>query len=115
MLPQLGVGGLTPTPRKENADSRTIAVPRPAETATIRYTINGRARVLSAKVDHDWADPEAVAAFARDLETTIGDGRHFWAADNGQASVLFFLTDAEADKVNSLRTDVLVRLRYVAD
>lgn len=86
-----------------------------AETATIRYTINGRARVLSAKVDHDWADPEAVAAFARDLETTIGDGRHFWAADNGQASVLFFLTDAEADKVNSLRTDVLVRLRYVAD
>jgi hypothetical protein len=84
-----------------------------AETCEIKYTINGQARTLSARVDNDWADPEAAAAFVRDLETTIGDGRQFWAADNGQASVLFFLTHAEAAKVNSLRKDVLVR--YVAD
>jgi len=84
-----------------------------AEACEIRYTINGRQRVLTAKVDNDWADYEAVAAFARDVETTIGDGRHFWGADNGQAVILFFLTDAEAAKVNALRTETLVR--YATD
>lgn len=84
-----------------------------AETAEIKYTLQGRQRALKAKVDNDWADPEAVAAFMRDLETAIGDGRRFWAADNGQASVLFFVTDAEAAKVNALRHDILVR--YAAD
>lgn len=79
-----------------------------AETCEIRYTINGQGRTLSARIDNDWADPKAVAAFVRDLQTAIGDGRRFWAADNGQASVLFFLTDAEAARVNSLRKDVLV-------
>lgn len=84
-----------------------------AEACEIRYTINGRERVLSAKVDNDWADYEAVAAFARDVETNIGDGRHFWGADNGQAVILFFLTDAEAAKVNALRPETLVR--YATD
>jgi hypothetical protein len=80
-----------------------------AKVCEIRYTMGGRASVLKAKVGDDWADPEAVAAFVRDVETTIGDGRHFWAADNGQASVLFFLTDAEAARVNELRSDILMR------
>jgi hypothetical protein len=84
-----------------------------AEACEIRYTINGRQRVLAANVDNDWADYEAVAAFARDVETTIGDGRHFWGADNGQAVILFFLTDAEAAKINALRPETCVR--YVAD
>jgi hypothetical protein len=80
-----------------------------AETCEIRYTLNGRQKVLRARVESDWADPEAVAAFVRDIEAAIADGRHFWAADNGQASVLFFVTDAEAAKVNALREDILVR------
>lgn len=79
-----------------------------AEACVIRYTINGQARTLSARIDNDWADPDAVAAFVRDLQATIGDGRRFWAADNGQASVLFFLTDSEAAQVNSLRPDALI-------
>lgn len=80
-----------------------------AESCEIRYTINGRERVLNAKVDSDWADPEAVGAFVRDIEATIGDGRHFWACDNGQASILFFLTGTEASKINALRDNVLTR------
>jgi hypothetical protein len=84
-----------------------------AEACEIRYTINGRQRVLAANVDNDWADHEAVTAFARDVETTIGDGRHFWGADNGQAVILFFLTAAEAAKINALRPGTFVR--YVAD
>ena len=82
------------------------------ETCEIRYTIDGRERVLSAKINNDWADPEAVAAFVRDLEVAIDDGRHFWAADNGQTSILFFITDVEALKINALRAGVLER--YVA-
>lgn len=82
------------------------------ETATIRYRIGGQPRVLKARVDNDWADPAVVAAFLRDLEQAIGDGRRFWAADNGQASVLFFLTDAEAARINSLRPGLLEH--YVA-
>ena len=81
-----------------------------AETCEIRYSIRGRKRVLTARIDHDWADPEAMGAFFRDIEGELADGRHFWAADNGQSSVLFFLTDAEAAKVNAQREDVLVRL-----
>ena len=84
-----------------------------AKACVIRYSINGRQRVLQARIDNDWADPEAVASFVRDIESTIADGRRFWAADNGQASILFFLTDAEAGKVNALRKDVL--MRYVRD
>lgn len=80
-----------------------------AGTATIRYTINGSARVLRAAVDNDWVDPEAVAAFVKDIEAAVGDGRRFWAADNGQASVLFFITEDEANKVNALRPGILER------
>lgn len=80
-----------------------------AETAEIKYVIAGRARTITARVDNDWADPKALAAFLADIEDAIGDGRRFWAADNGQASILFFLTDAEAATVNALRADVLVR------
>lgn len=80
-----------------------------AETAEIKYVIAGRPRTIRARVNGDWADPEAVAAFLTDIEDAIGDGRRFWAADNGQAAILFFLTDAEVAKVNALREDVLVR------
>lgn len=83
------------------------------KTAEIRYLIDGRQRVLKARVDNDWADPEAVTAFVRDIETAIADDRRFWAADNGQASVLFFLTGAEAARINALRKGILER--YVAD
>ncbi len=82
------------------------------ETARITYTMNGRPRTIIARINNDWADPDALAAFMSDIETTIADGRHFWAADNGQAAVLFFLTDSEAARINALRDDILQR--YVA-
>jgi hypothetical protein len=84
-----------------------------ARTCEIRYAINGSQKVLTARVDSDWVDPKAAAAFMRDIERTVADGRHFWAADNGQASILFFLTDAEAAGVNALREDTLSR--YTSD
>lgn len=74
-----------------------------ADDCEIRYTINARRSVLKARVDNDWADPDAVSAFIHDVEAAIGDGRHFWAGENGQASVLLFLTGAEAAQLNALR------------
>lgn len=78
-----------------------------AASCEIRYSIGGRERVLTARVDDDWVDPDATASFVRDVEAAIGDGRRFWAADNGQASVLFFLTESEATQINALRGDCL--------
>lgn len=80
-----------------------------APTAEIKYAINGRRRVLKAKVNDDWADPEAVTAFVKDVEVGTGDHRRFWAADNGQSSVLFFITGAEATAINALRAGILER------
>jgi hypothetical protein len=80
-----------------------------AETAAIRYTVMGQARTLRARVDNDWADPEAVEAFVRDLEAAAKGAPRFWAADNGQASVLFFITKAEAAKINALSPGILQR------
>jgi hypothetical protein len=80
-----------------------------AETAQIRYVLKGQPREITARVDNDWADPQAVTAFLRDIESAVGDDRRFWAADNGQASVLFFITDAEAAAINELRPDTLMR------
>lgn len=79
------------------------------DACEIRYKLQGREKSLSARVDNDWADPKAVAAFMLDLESAIGDGQRFWAADNGQSSVLFFVHDAEAAKINALRERVLQR------
>lgn len=80
-----------------------------ADTCTITFSINGQRTEIEARIDNDWADPRAVAEFVLCLEAAIRDGRRFWAADNGQSSILFFLTDTEAAKINALRPEILVR------
>lgn len=80
-----------------------------AGTARIKYTVNGRARVLKAVVADDWADPEAVTAFVKDVEAAVGDDRRFWASDNGQSSTLFFISEGEAAKINALSPGILER------
>lgn len=80
-----------------------------APTATVTYTVAGKRKSLEAEVDNDWADPEAVQTIARDIEAALGDGRAYWAADNGQAVILFFISDEAAAKVNALKNGVLTR------
>lgn len=80
-----------------------------APTATVTYTIGGRQKSIEAEINNDWADPEAVQTIARDVETAIGDGRTYWAADNGQAVILFFITPETAAKVNALKNGALSR------
>ena len=80
-----------------------------ADTCTIAYSINGQRTKIEARINNDWADPRAIARFVEGLEAAIGDGRRFWAADNGQSAILFFLTDTEAAKINALRPEILER------
>jgi predicted transcriptional regulator len=80
-----------------------------APTATVTCTIGGKRRTLEAQMENDWADPEAVQTIARDIEAAVGDGRTYWAADNGQAVILFFISGETAAKVNALTNGALTR------
>ena len=78
-----------------------------APAATITYTIGGARRSVEAAINDDWADAEAVHRIAEDITNAIGDGRKYWAADNGQAVILFFINDETAAKVNALTKGAL--------
>jgi hypothetical protein len=81
-----------------------------AQQAWLEYTIDGHRRRLEPKVDTDWADADAVLEIMGDLERG-GGGRRFYAKDNGQAQVLFFLDEATACRLNELTGGALSRAR----
>ncbi|MCP3895875.1 MAG: hypothetical protein GY706_14790 [Bacteroides sp.] len=72
--------------------------------AWLSYKFNGEPRKYGIKIDNDWADPEVVMAIMKDLERP---GYRFYAKDNGQASIWFFLDDATAKKLNELSENAL--------
>ncbi len=72
--------------------------------AWLSYKFNGELRKYGIKIDNDWADPEVVMAIMKDLEKP---GYRFYAKDNGQASIWFFLDDATAKKLNELSGNAL--------
>ena len=74
-----------------------------ARIARVSYVLGGREVHKELRFEDDWADPFFVAELADDIESTIGDGRRFWAADNGQASVLIFCNEETAKALNALR------------
>ncbi|KAA1257245.1 hypothetical protein LF1_53940 [Rubripirellula obstinata] len=78
-----------------------------AGTASLAYTINGTLRQLQPVVDNDWADHATINTVLSDFET---DDWHFYGIDNGQSTILYFLTDETAAKLNSLAGDVAVRM-----
>ncbi|MFI6638239.1 hypothetical protein [Streptomyces sp. NPDC050504] len=76
-----------------------------AEEAWIEYRAGGRERRWDIEVRDDWADLMTVGYVMDDLE---GDGHRFYARRNGQAMTLYFLTEAEADRLNGLVGERLV-------
>jgi len=74
------------------------------ETAWLKYIINGQQRHFEIAVNNDWADPETVSTIMRDIER---DGKRFYAKDNGQASIWFYLDKVNADKLNALTGNAL--------
>lgn len=74
------------------------------ETAWLKYKIDGETRQYNVAVDNDWADPETVGSIMEDIER---DGKRFYAKDNGQASIWFYLDKSTADKLNRLTRNAL--------
>ena len=72
--------------------------------AWLKYTIDGKQRYYTVVVDNDWADPETVGAVMDDIER---DGKRFYAKDNGQASIWFYLDESTADRLNQLTGNAL--------
>ena len=72
--------------------------------AWLKYTIDGEKRNYTIAVDNDWADPETVGAVMDEIER---DGKRFYAKDNGQASIWFYLDKETADKLNHMTENAL--------
>ncbi len=81
-----------------------------AAAGVLSYSIEGVARTLDVKVEHDWADAETVTRIMGDISDAIGDGRRYWGADNGQASIVFFLSNSQAAQINRLARNRLALL-----
>ena len=80
-------------------------------TAHITYAIKGgEVRKVPVELNHDWADVMAVCEILPEIEQAVGDNRRFWQGDNGQAILVYFITDETAAKVNALREGLLWRM-----
>ncbi len=78
-----------------------------AATGELHYTLKDRSRSLEVEIRDDWADGLTVAIIMGEIADAIGDGRTFWGIDNGQASILFFLSDDQAAQLNRLTKNKL--------
>lgn len=80
-------------------------------TAEITYAIKGgEIKKASVILSNDWADVGAVTNIIAEVEDAVGDGRRFYAGDNGQSILVYFVSDETAEKINRLRPGLLSRM-----
>jgi hypothetical protein len=70
----------------------------------VEYTLDGKRRRHDIEVHDDWADMKAVSLVMAALEER---GRRFYAKDNGQAMVFFYLDEQTAKRLNGLSKNAL--------
>jgi len=75
-----------------------------AGEAWLKYEVDGIERNWSVEVSDDWADPSTIEHVMGDIER---DGHRFYAKDNGQAMVLFYLDSQHAEELNRLSRNAL--------
>jgi len=90
---------------EENLTNIQDSVNFETEEAWVSYSINGKEKHYNAKFDNDWADPTTVLSIMSDLTE---NGFSFYAKDNGQASIWFYLDDKTAKKLNKYSNNSLV-------
>lgn len=73
--------------------------------AWLKYVVDGQSRNYTVAVNNDWADADTIAKVMSDIER---DGFRFYAKDNGQASIWFYLNPSTAQKINALTGNALV-------
>ncbi len=76
----------------------------------LSYVCDGKERHWPIEVRDDWADTLTLCYVMADIEQA---GQRFYSRDNGQAMVLFYLTEDRARAINALREHSLTPL--VAD
>ncbi len=78
--------------------------------ANLTYSLGGLQKEYTLKVDNDWIDPNFVKTFLDQVTGIIADGRGFWSIDNGQALILFFISNKVAQNLNKLADRQLKQL-----
>lgn len=73
--------------------------------AWLKYSVDGQPRNYTVTVNDDWADPDTISRIMSDIER---DGFRFYAKDNGQASIWYYLDSDTALKLNALADNALV-------
>ncbi|MEL7068505.1 MAG: hypothetical protein AAGN15_07615 [Cyanobacteria bacterium J06581_3] len=73
--------------------------------AWLKYVIDGRQRHWNIELCNDWADPMVIGYVMEDIEQ---NGCRFYAKDNSQASIWFYLDEATATTLNQLTDNALV-------
>ncbi|WP_216362626.1 hypothetical protein [Bowmanella denitrificans] len=76
--------------------------------AWVSYKIDGKSRKHNIVIDNDWADAKAVDAVMQDM---LVSDHSFYAIDNGQASIWFFLNEKTASELNKLSGGKLKKIR----
>lgn len=72
--------------------------------AWLKYKLDGRERNWRAKVEDDWIDMAVLATVMKDIER---DGHRFYAKNEGQSMVLFYLDSRKAADLNRLTNNAL--------
>jgi len=101
--------------RISNAGSRVTEIESDvdfeADKAWLKYRVvrgeESLSRHWEIEISHDWADSMTISYVMADIEQ---GGHHFYAKANGQASILFYLHQDTADKLNQLSSNTLARV-----
>lgn len=72
--------------------------------AWLKYTVDGVSREWTVEVNDDWADTLTLSYVMDDIER---DGYRFYAKENGQAQVLYYLDTKTAEDINALSNNAL--------
>ena len=75
-----------------------------AETAWLRYMIDGREQTWSLEVNDDWADTLTLVQIMADIER---EGYRFYAKNAGQTMTLYYLDAAIAAEINAISNNIL--------
>ena len=75
-------------------------------SGTLSYTINGERRQHRFEINSDWADPDVLAKVMADIERAA-PGKAFYAKDNGQASIWFFLNEDQLTRLVALGAELV--------
>jgi hypothetical protein len=80
------------------------------KNGSLAMMLDGKRKRWTLEIDDDWAD---MGALADVMETLSTKTKRFYAKNNGQAMILFFLDGAAAKRINELAPETLTRIMSI--